>query len=222
MVHLHDFLDLVLPTRCSICRRLGSIICENCASNFETNAKPVSREANGKLLRGFRATDYDEPCRLLIHAFKEKGHTALSRFMGQKLGTLLLEFDFLGGPEVFLVPVPSSRANYIKRGYKPSVILAKAAARSAAKGIFRVSDSLRFSRVVEDQAKLQTAGRAMNLAGSMVANQSLVGRKVILVDDIVTTGATLLESARAASAAGAEVVGFITFAETLLKTPAKN
>jgi orotate phosphoribosyltransferase len=51
----------------------------------------------------------------------------------------------------------------------------------------------------------------------MTAGPGVKGRRVILVDDVVTTGATLLEAARAVTSAGGEVVGFLTFSETLLK-----
>jgi predicted amidophosphoribosyltransferase len=67
---------------------------------------------------------------------------------------------------------------------------------------------------VRDQAALPAAQRAENLAGGMAGDRSLRGRDVLLVDDVVTTGSTLAEAARAADAAGARILGAATIAST--------
>ena len=87
--------------------------------------------------------------------------------------------------------------------------------------MLRVKAALRFVKVVLDQSGLSIEQRKSNLSGSMQASRDVLGQRVILLDDVVTTGATLLEAARAIAAAGGEVVGFLTFSETILKTPAK-
>ncbi len=56
----------------------------------------------------------------------------------------------------------------------------------------------------------------------MVSDSRVLGRQVILFDDIVTTGSTMLESARAVTMAGGKVIGFLAFAETILKTRSKS
>lgn len=144
----------------------------------------------------------------LIRAFKEFGQTSVGKFMAPQMAALL------AGQTGYLVAVPSSRANQIKRGYSPAFLLARRVATAAR---LPTIDALRISRSVADQAGLGIDARRQNLEGSMVAGQGVKGKRVILVDDVVTTGATLLEAARAVSAAGGEVVGFLTFAETLLK-----
>ncbi len=85
----------------------------------------------------------------------------------------------------------------------------------------RVKAALRFERSVADQAALSVEQRSSNLVGSMVASAVVSGQRVILIDDVVTTGTTLIEAARAIAEAGGEVVGFLTFSETILKTRAK-
>jgi predicted amidophosphoribosyltransferase len=74
----------------------------------------------------------------------------------------------------------------------------------------------------KDQASLGQQDRHQNLIGAMVASNKARGKRVLLVDDIVTTGSSLLESARALTEGGAEVIGFLTFAETILRKNAKS
>ncbi|RSN55575.1 phosphoribosyltransferase family protein, partial [Actinomadura sp. WAC 06369] len=75
-------------------------------------------------------------------------------------------------------------------------------------------DALRLRRRVADQAGLTAARRAANLRGAIEVRAPVAGRRVVLVDDVVTTGASLSEAARALRAAGAEVVGAATVAMT--------
>jgi predicted amidophosphoribosyltransferase len=56
----------------------------------------------------------------------------------------------------------------------------------------------------------------------MLSDSRVAGRQVIIFDDVVTTGATILEASRAVTAAGGNVIGFLAFAETILKTASKN
>lgn len=78
-------------------------------------------------------------------------------------------------------------------------------------------DPLRYGRKVLDQSGLSVSDRELNLRGSMKSRYSLAGREIVLVDDVCTTGATLLEAARACEQAGASVKFFCTFAETKRK-----
>ncbi len=211
-----ELLNLVLPTNCAICKRVGAPVCLTCSDHFPSAPRSTWR-AN---LRGQAVCDYCEPSIQLIRAFKEFGQTAAGKFMAPQMANLL------NGQRGFLVAVPSNRSNQIRRGYSPALVLARMVAKHSG---FTVIDGLRFSRPVADQAALGLEARRQNLHHSMVARPSLRGKAVVLVDDVVTTGATLLEAARAAEEQGATVTGFLTFSETLLKNdqkiskkPAKN
>ena len=73
-----------------------------------------------------------------------------------------------------------------------------------------------------DQAELGRQERKRNLFQTMAASSNAAGKKVILIDDIVTTGSSLFETARALELVGAEILGFATFAETILRKIAKS
>jgi predicted amidophosphoribosyltransferase len=75
---------------------------------------------------------------------------------------------------------------------------------------------------VEDQARLDSDARRKNLVESMLADSRVAGRHIVLFDDVVTTGSTILEAGRAVASAGGILVGFLAFAETILKTPSKT
>lgn len=114
-------------------------------------------------------------------------------------------------PGPVLVPVPSSRAAVRARGHDHAARLAGAAAGRL--GV-RSSALLVPARRVSDQAGLDAAGRADNLRGALRARRPLAGVHVVVVDDVVTTGATLVEAHRALVQAGAIVVGAAVVAAT--------
>ena len=225
MAHLGEMnlfdqlLDLLLPCRCVICRSTGLALCQNCSSQLTPSARAVTCFE----LHGWAASDYGTSEKILIKAFKEDGITALgpilARLMKPAFQCLLDEVP-TQIDDAWLVPAPSSQANFRQRGYLPSLILARQLNRTTGSSL-RVKAALRFGRSVADQSGLSVEQRSSNLVGSMVASTSVSGRRVILIDDVVTTGATLVEAARAIAEAGGEVVGFLTFSETILKTHAK-
>lgn len=145
----------------------------------------------------------------------------LARAMAKSMQLAVQNFDL---ENCSLVPVPSRRNSFAKRGFEPANILAKVISRIEAKTNNRflpVEQLLYFSGAAADQASLSGGERRTNLIGMMSAKHQNLGRKenprVILVDDIVTTGATLTESKRALAGIGVETLGFVTFAETLPK-----
>jgi predicted amidophosphoribosyltransferase len=108
---------------------------------------------------------------------------------------------------VELCPVPPSRRSWRRRGYDPVRMLVRHAG-------LRAPRLLRVSRRGGAQKALGVDARAANAAGSLRARRPLPGRRVILVDDVVTSGATLGEAARAVRAAGGEVLAAVALAST--------
>ncbi len=196
-------LELFLPAKCLFCDELGDRVCGNCA--YEVGAAPriVSREG----FIGFSATDYNMASQKLLRSYKELGESELAGFIAGAMFPLLQCFE--GLPD-FLVPMPSNRSSLRERGYNPAELLA----REIAARLPRVKWSNLLSRVREtqDQSKLNPIERKVNQLGSMVAKAG--SGSVIIVDDVVTTGASVLTAKQTLENAGYFVQGFVTFAET--------
>jgi predicted amidophosphoribosyltransferase len=124
-----------------------------------------------------------------------------------------------------MVPVPSRPSVVRARGHDPVLRMARVAAVQArGRGVaVRLLPCLRATRTVEDQAGLDAGHRLSNLAGALhVARRyegALAGRWVVVVDDIITTGATATEACRALRAAGAVVSGVTVVAATSRRLP---
>jgi len=150
--------------------------------------------------------DYGTVATNAINAYKEHGRTAL-------LGAFCELLDEIELPaNVNLVGLPSSPIATRRRGFVPAELLADRLARR--RGV-RSSHALIFAKKIADQSGLSRAEREANLIGSMLSKQ-VVG-PVWLVDDVVTTGASMREAVRAMEVAGNQVTGFVTIAETILK-----
>jgi predicted amidophosphoribosyltransferase len=156
---------------------------------------------------GWAAIDYGDAAARLINVFKEQGRTGLATVLCQ----LAEHCEIPKG--VTLVGLPSSARSIRQRGYVPAVLIAKTLARS--RGL-ESQDLMRFANSVQDQAGLSREQRAKNLEGSMRVRGKPDG-VVWLVDDVVTTGASMREAARALAEAGCTVGGFLAIAETVAK-----
>ncbi|MEV8636304.1 phosphoribosyltransferase family protein [Streptosporangium sp. NPDC051023] len=217
-------LDLVLPPRCAGCDAPGALFCSRCAA--ELYGEPGRRMPDPSppgLPECWSATVYTGAVRRAVVAYKERGRTALARPLA---GALALTVATAAGKRpVVLVPVPSSRSAGRRRGHDPVNRLAGLAAAylQAAGWPATVERMLVQRRRVADQAGLSSLQRAENLSRAFRVtvnrNGSVPGfwgdsGVVVLVDDIVTTGATLAEAARALRAAGIAVPLAATVAAT--------
>lgn len=212
---LADLLDLVLPRSCAGCGAPGRTLCAACRLLLASPRAHTPTPAPPGLPRLVAASSYDGPVREVLLAHKERGRLGLARPLGAALAASLLLLDL--PPRVVLVPVPSSRAAVRQRGHDHARRLASAAARRAPGA--GVSTLLVPARRVADQAGLDAGARAANLSGALRARRALAGLPVVVVDDVVTTGATLTEAARALRAVGADVVGAAVVAATTRRAP---
>jgi predicted amidophosphoribosyltransferase len=163
--------------------------------------------------------------RLLVNAHKENGRFALAAPLGDLLAgsahAVLVGARAEAGAAPVLVPVPSRRAVVRQRGHDPLLrITRRAAARLRDRGTpARVGSLLRPVRTVADQAGLSADERATNLVGSLrcrpgSAAGRLAASGVVVVDDVITTGATAREAQRALEEAGLRVLGIAVVAAT--------
>ncbi|MER7520386.1 ComF family protein [Streptomyces sp. NPDC126499] len=213
-----EFAGLMLPVSCGGCGRPRTALCPPCAA--ELSGTGPGRVRPSPEPRGLpavhAAVPYEGAVRALLVAHKERGALPLARPLGEALAAAVEAaagpVDATGDSPLLLVPVPSSRRSVRARGHDPTRRIALAAAGRLRRSgrVARVLPVLRQRRRVADQAGLGARGRLANLAGALEAGRDGVrlldeaaraGGRVVLVDDLMTTGASLAEAARALTAA---------------------
>ncbi|MFF8596021.1 ComF family protein [Streptomyces sp. NPDC015220] len=204
-----DLTDLVVPAECGGCGRPRTVLCPQCRAVLGGSAprrvRPVPQPPGLPAVHA--AAPYADEVRAAILAHKERGALALAAPLGAALAGAVragLGHAGHGGAEpVLLVAVPSSRRAVRARGHDPARRIALAAAAELRRSgtPARAPAVLRQRRAVADQAGLDSRQRRENLAGALRVAAGgvrlLVAGPVVLVDDLMTTGASLAEAARA-------------------------
>jgi len=210
--------DLLFPPRCLSCRAPARFLCPACcdaAPRLGTAclrcAQPLAHPAPScpscaRFRPAFAAARapflYAGPARDALIAFKLGGERRAARALGEEMARAAVDL-----PAVTLTFVPATRRSVAARGFNPAEELARAAGRALG---LRVVPMLRKLRETADQAGLSREGRRMNLAGAFRARSG--AGSVVLVDDVLTTGATADAAARALREAGMAQVTVLTFA----------
>jgi predicted amidophosphoribosyltransferase len=222
--------DLVLGSGCVGCGAPGRVLCRGCESSLPDGGVACwPTPTPPGLALPFAGGAYDGLLKTLVNEHKERGVFALAAPLGRVLSAVTCDLVAacpmtgpMTGPRtaapVWLVPVPSRRPVVRKRGHDPLLRVSRTAA-----GLLRrrgVDASVRRLLVpagrVRDQALLGAAERAANLAGSMSCRRiaPVAGVLVVVVDDVITTGATAREAQRALESRGLEVAGVAAVAAT--------
>ena len=230
-------LDLLLPPRCGRCgvdvpadatlcldcwravTFIGAPLCEICGIPFEI--RPFGRALCGACLasppvfdRARSAVVYDDATRSLILAFKHGDRLTLAplfaAWMGRAGAGLLEEADLI-------VPVPLHRWRLLSRRYNQAAVLAHALGRQF--GVNVVDSLLLRTRQTPSQGRKSAAQRAQNVRGAFAlrnncdgAAEVIEGRRIVLVDDVFTTGATVSACTRVLRRSGARTVDVLTLA----------
>lgn len=228
-------LDLVFPPLCPVCDgMLGAgrrdPLCGACWEGFERIAPPWCRCCGAPLgieglcgaCRGRRpgfayaraAVLYGGLVREAIHAFKFGGRRGMANPLGDLLAGLGLSALPGAAPDV-LVPVPLHPRRARERGYDQALLLARRLERAWSVPV--VADALLRAVPTQPQTDLDAAARRRNVRDAFAVRRPelIADRHVVLVDDVLTTGATAGECARSLYRAGAAAVGVLTVARAL-------
>jgi len=205
-------IDLLLPPACAGCGERGSILCGDCIGAFRPPGSARDRFVapdpavviGGRLMVAIAAFGYAGRLRRVMHRLKYTGASRVAGPLAACAAPALHRLMNISG-EATLVPVPVGEARRRRRGYNQAALIARALARQCGVG---VAEPLARSRETRAQHRLDRAARSRNLRGAFAAHRP-VPKDVILVDDILTTGATLDACAEVLLAAGARsVYGF--------------
>ena len=226
-------LDFVYPPVCLVCKEVireeflpesKALVCSCCWNNLEIEEKPFCPECKVELKisqlhdcsaylnKVYALGVFDENFQALIHHFKYKGKISLGKRLGYRLaeelkGQNLSDFTYL-------IPVPLHKVRKRERGFNQSEILGEALAQ---KLNLRLPQNILIRiKNTKDQTKLSIEERKENVAGAFQVQDKqkiLHGKKIILVDDVITTGATLNECARVLKQAGAKEILAVTIAK---------
>ena len=226
---INSFIDLFFPTFCVVCKKpvahQDSHICEECFKSIKiiTDMCPVCSGSleDGKCVfcvgrkvyidRNICCFDYEDAVKKLISGYKFRGHKRIAKVFSR----LFIDFGIDIPKADIITSVPMTKKKIWKRGYNQSEIFAKELSRQYRLKYLKL---LAESKKALVQRELNFTGRFFNILGRYtVLNKSrILGKSIILVDDIFTTGATINECARVLKEAGAEKIFSITMVRSTI------
>jgi ComF family protein len=219
------FLNYLFPVSCVICsapileRRYAAAcppcwqslawitppFCPRCGTPAIAIEGPCGRCRTGETIFDFArsAVFFNDTARELVHHLKYAERVSLAQPMGRMLERTIKDHDFSAA---VVVPVPLHRKRQRERGFNQAQLIAKALALPVDTSIVR-----RCKNTVT-QTGLSRSERSKNLAGAFEVDRDVKGQTILVIDDVLTTGATMNEIARALKKAGAQRVEVVTFA----------
>jgi len=228
-----SLLNLILPPTCYLCGRVieSSGFCSSCIEGFRFITGPicptcgvpfVSQEVEDhpcgrciKVRRPFHKARsigvYEGGLLEAVHSFKYNGKTALAR----PLGRMMAEAITRPSDYHLIIPIPLHRIRLRERGFNQSLLLAREMSNTLGIPIDYIN--LKRVRPTEPQINLKGRDRLKNVKGAFAVadEKAFKGKRILLVDDIYTTGATVSECARALKKAKVERVDVLTLARVM-------
>jgi ComF family protein len=215
---------LLFPPRCVSCREMGSLLCASCRDKFELIEPPLCPRcgrprSNGRLcplcqrdplqIDGVRSVAYfDGTLREAIHHFKYYNRQALAIPLGKLMSNYWEKSPL---PAEIIVPVPLHSNRLRERGYNQAALLARELGKST--GLPVVENGLVRVRATRPQVELNAQERKENVSDAFhCSNTELKGKRILLIDDVCTTGATLEACSIALQQVSARSVWALTLA----------
>ena len=210
-----NFLNLLYPLHCMGCQTpLEAInefhICGRCGSSINRNAMPPFELEDLPKVKAYSACLYDNALKELIHSFKYKGKRVLAKVFSK------LMIDYIkDNPEItdvdLMTVVPLHKDRLREREFNQSLLLAGPIAKEYSLLLANTLEKIRRTRY---QNELLKSERLENLRGAFSARPKagIKNKNILLIDDVMTTGATLSECAKILLDSGAESVTCFTLA----------
>lgn len=223
-------MDSVFPPACASCNTSGTIFCSACiekinligfsvclsCGNPQKTRIPICSKCleNPPLFSGMLSwAHYKSSVRQAIHSMKYKNNIALGYYFALKL---IPEVVATNWPIDLVIPVPLSRSHNKSRGYNQAVLISRPLSRAL--HLAHETGVLKRIRETSTQTKLNAEQRFQNVEGAFSGNPAkLNGKNVLLVDDVITTGATMINCTKALLASGALNVYCISVARVFVK-----
>ncbi|MBI5683320.1 MAG: ComF family protein [Deltaproteobacteria bacterium] len=230
---LNSLLDIIAPHVCHICgRRADSYLCKDCvqginlindgfcticgipfiskASSLHVCGRCIKKKPKFTMARSIGI--YEDVLMDAVHKLKYNGKTSLAKPLGLLMAEKLSSAFSLEPKAFLIVPVPLHKKRLKERGFNQSLLLA----REVAKTHHIHLDYLNFKRIryTEPQINLKDKDRLKNVKGAFSVKDALIfkGKKILLIDDVYTTGATVTECVKVLKKAGAKTVHVFTLA----------
>lgn len=231
--YFNALIDICFPRTCFFCRQniQDGILCVSCQKQIKPLpppfcrycAKPLKTKAGNTCAACQRKKlhydnliscfAYDEPLKTIIHLLKYKDHDYLADFLSKRMAVHLKSIGFTSGGFDWIIPVPSHTVRIRERGYNQSLLLAKKL--STLLKIPLKHDIIFCKCNKPHQTRLRGDTRTENLKDNFAVGENMQDKKIVLIDDVFTTGATVNECAKALKDHGAGVISVITLAKTL-------
>lgn len=201
---LDPLLDLVYPPKCAICREIGAPSpCPICAAQMAAAATP-SHLVESRINEIRAIYDYESRAGDAVRRLKYSRSRSLSPFMSEAIRKAYSSWQ---GDWDAIVPLPIHWTRHAARGFNQAMVLCRRLPVEKVK-----TDLLRRQRLTPPQASLNAELRRSAPLGAFIASPSAAGMKILIIDDVVTTGSTLKAASEALFAMGATQVDALAFA----------
>jgi competence protein ComFC len=236
---IKGLIEIVYPKSCIACKNslknntgIDDLVCLKCWGKIKKNLPPfcfccgrhlgINSPANNicpectktplHFDRAFSPCIYEETIRLLIHEFKYRRRDYLGKILSKLMIEFIQEYDLPMKYIDTIIPIPLHKTKQREREFNQSEILSKYIAQKFDKKM--LNNALRRHLPTQSQAELKDRDRFKNIKGSFscARKQSVQGENILLVDDVLTTGATASEAACVLKDAGANIVFVLTLA----------